>query len=157
MMKFQKKDVWNYIRRKKEEVNEKFGRRMNGDLQGNRKLFWKEARKVKNENKGNLLRIMNTDGAFVTDEMDVRGVWEEHFENLHNIGSNEEVIVNVCGFDGARRNRYFGDEVISKEEVIGRVRKLKNGKSAGIDEITGEMIKNGGEMVIDWIWSCVLY
>ena len=32
-----------------------------------------------------------------------------------------------------------------------RARKLKNGKSAGIDEITGEMIKNGGEMVIDWI------
>src|SRR5678815_3507979 len=27
------------IRRRKEEVNEQFGRRMNGDLQGNRKLF----------------------------------------------------------------------------------------------------------------------
>src|SRR5678816_3363944 len=90
---------------------------MNGDLQGNRKLFWKEARKVKNENKGNLLRIMKRDGAFVTDEMDVRGVWREHFENLHNIGRNEEVRVNVCGFDGARRNMYFWDEVISKEAV----------------------------------------
>src|SRR5678815_1965780 len=77
----------------------------------------------------------------------------EDFENLHNIGSNEEVIVNVFGFDGARRNRYFGDEVISKEEVTGRVRKLKNGKFAGIDQITGEMIKNRGEMVIDWIWK----
>src|SRR5678815_4221110 len=94
---------------------------------------------------------MNKDGAFVTDEMNITRVWWEHFESLHYIGSNEEVIVNVCGFDGARRNRYFGDEVISKEEVIGRVRKLKNGKSAGIDEITGEMIKKGGEMVIDWI------
>ena len=69
---------------------------MCGNLQGNRKLFWKEARKIKNENKGNLFRIMNSDGAFVTDEMDVKGVWREHFENLHNIGSNEEVIVNVC-------------------------------------------------------------
>ena len=34
---------------------------------------------------------------------------------------------------------------------MGRVRKLKNGKSAGIDEITGEMSKNGGKMLIDWI------
>src|SRR5678815_3272518 len=92
------------------------------------------------------LRIMNRD------EMDVRGVWKKHFENLYNINSNEEVIVNVCGFDGTRRKRYFGDEVISMEEVMGRVRKL-NGKPAGIDEITGEMIKNGGEMVIDWIWK----
>ena len=51
--------------------------------------------------------------------------------------------MNVCGFDGAKRNRYFGDEVISTE-VMGRVRKLKNGKSAGIDEITSEIIKNRG-------------
>src|SRR5678815_3589395 len=85
--------------------------------------------------------------------MDVRGVWKEHFESLYNIGINEEVIVNVCGFDGARRNRCFGDEVIDKEEVMGRVRKLKNGKSAGIYEITCEMIKNRGEMVIDWNWK----
>src|SRR5678816_3945389 len=92
-------------------------RRMNEDIQGNRKLFWKEARKVKNENRGNLLIIMNRDGAFVADQMDVRGVWRKYFENLHNIGSNEEVIVNGCRFDGARRNRYFGDEVISKVEV----------------------------------------
>src|SRR5678816_1679135 len=151
--KEEKRNTKRCIRRRKQEVNEQFGRRMNEDIQGNRKLFWKEARKVKNENKGNLLRIMNRDGAFVTDEMDVRGVWKEHFENLHNINSNDEVIVNVCGFDGARRNRYFGDKVISKEEVMGRVRKLKNGKSAVIDEITGEMIKNEGEMVIDWIWK----
>src|SRR5678816_3949849 len=59
----------------------------------------------------------------------------------------------MYGFDGARRNRYFGDEVISNEGIMGRVRKLKNGKSVGIDEITGEMLKNGGEMVIDSIWK----
>src|SRR5678815_5149968 len=61
--------------------------------------------------------------------------------------------MNVCGFDGAGRNRYFEDEVITKEMVMDKVRKLKNGKSAGIDEIAGEMIKNGAEMVIDWIWK----
>src|SRR5678815_4789355 len=107
---------------------------------------------IRDRNKGNLHRIMNRDGAFVTDEMNVTKVLWEHFENLHNIGSNKEVIVNVCGFDGAR-NRYFGHDVISKEEVMCRARKLKNGKSTVIDEITGEMIKNGGEMMIDWIWK----
>ena len=44
-------------------------------------------------------------------------MWREHFENLHSVGNDEEVIVNVCGFDGVRRNRYFGDEVITREEV----------------------------------------
>ena len=30
--------------------------------------------------------------------------------------------------------------------------KLKNGKAAGKGEITGEMIKGGGDRVGDWIW-----
>ena len=30
--------------------------------------------------------------------------------------------------------------------------KLKNGKAAGKDEVTGEMIKGGGDRVVDWIW-----
>ena len=29
--------------------------------------------------------------------------------------------------------------------------KLKNGKTAGKDKITGEMIKSGGDRVVDWI------
>ena len=33
-----------------------------------------------------------------------------------------------------------------------RIRKLKNGKAAGKDKITGEMIKGGGDRVVDWIW-----
>ena len=33
-----------------------------------------------------------------------------------------------------------------------RVAKLKNGKAAGKNEITGEMIKGGGDRVMDWIW-----
>ena len=32
-----------------------------------------------------------------------------------------------------------------------RVGKLKNGKAAGKDEIKGEMIKSGGDRVVDWI------
>ena len=32
-----------------------------------------------------------------------------------------------------------------------RVGKLKNGKAAGKDEVTGKMIKGGGNRVVDWI------
>ena len=31
--------------------------------------------------------------------------------------------------------------------------KVKNGKAAGQDEVTGEMIKGGGNRVLDWIWE----
>ena len=31
--------------------------------------------------------------------------------------------------------------------------KLKNGKTASKNEITKEMIKGGGDRVVDWIWK----
>ena len=50
----------------------------------------------------------------------------------------------------------FGDVTILKPieraEVEVRVGKLKNGKATGKDEITEEMIKGGGDRVVDWIW-----
>lgn len=56
---------------------------------------------------------------FLTDEMDIRRMLREHFENLHNVGRNEKAIVNACGFDGVR-NRYFrwisGEKVIDSEK-----------------------------------------
>ena len=44
----------------------------------------------------------------------------------------------------------FGGEPTGRAEVEVRVVKLK-GKAAGKDEITGEMIKGGGDRVVDWI------
>ena len=58
----------------------------------------------------------------------------------------------MCGFDGIRRGNYFEGEPIGRAEAEVRVGELKNGKAAGKDEITGEMIKGGGDRVVDWIW-----
>ena len=55
------------ISRRKREVNEQFGKKMNEDIQGNKKLFWKEVRKVGKESNGNLSNIMNGNGSLVTD------------------------------------------------------------------------------------------
>ena len=59
----------------------------------------------------------------------------------------------MCGFDGVRRGNYFGGEPIIKAEVEKRVKKLKNGKAAAKDEVTEEMEKDGGNVVVDWIWK----
>lgn len=44
----------------------------------------------------------------------------------------------------------IGVEVTSKEEIISKIKKLKNGK-LGIYEITSEMIKYGW----DWDWLSI--
>ena len=37
-------------------------------------------------------------------------------------------------------------------QVEVRVGKLKNEKAAGKDEVTGEIVKGGDDMVVNWIW-----
>ena len=59
----------------------------------------------------------------------------------------------MCDYDGARRGNYFGGEPIRKIEVEKRVKKLKNGKAAGKDEVTEEMVKAGGDVVVYRIWK----
>ena len=66
----------------------------------------------------------------------MRKTWKKYFEVLYNIDTQEEVAVQMCGFDGIRRTNYFGGEPIRRAEVELIVGKLKIGKSAGKDEIT---------------------
>ena len=58
----------------------------------------------------------------------------------------------MCSFDGVRRGNYFGGEPTGKAAAEARVGKIKNGKASGKDEITGEIIKGGGDREVDWIW-----
>ena len=58
----------------------------------------------------------------------------------------------MCSFDGIQRGNYFRGNPSERAEVEMRMGKLKNGKVISKDEITGEMIKGGGDMVVNWIW-----
>lgn len=51
----------------------------------------------------------------MTDEIDVRSEWSEHFKKLHNIDKNDKKKMNVYVFDDARRKSYFEDMVIIRE------------------------------------------
>ena len=89
-------------------------------------------------------RIKDGNGRLTQGEDEVRKIRKEYFESLYNINTLEEVAVHICGFDGIRRGNYFGGKSVGRADVQVRVGKLKNGKVAGKDNITGEMIKDGG-------------
>ena len=59
----------------------------------------------------------------------------------------------MCGFHGVRRGNYFGVESIRKTEAEQRVKKLKNGKGAGKNEVIEELVKGGGDVMVYWIWN----
>ena len=66
------------VYKEEKKINEQFGRRMNGDVEGNRKLFWMEARKAKRENKELLQKIVDVNGVCVSDETEeMEGILSE--------------------------------------------------------------------------------
>ena len=95
-------------------------------------------------------RIKGGNGRLAVGEDEVLRTWKGYFEA--HIGTQEQVAVHMYGFDGVQRGNYYREEPIRRTEVEARVGKIKNGKAAGKDEVTKEMIKGGGDMVVDWIW-----
>jgi len=68
----------------------------------------------------------------------------------------EEAVVVVCAKDGTCSASPMGPcqlcsvnadhrQTLSVEEVTMAIRRLKNGKSVGIDDIQAELLKHGGE------------
>ena len=119
-----------YIHQSKKKVREQFGRKINEEVNGNRKLFWKEASNEKGEKVESYSRISDVNRRLAQGKDQVRKIWKEYFEGLYNIDTQEKVAFYMCGFDGILRGSYFGGEPIGRAEVEVRMGKLKNGKTA---------------------------
>jgi len=65
--------------------------------------------------------------------------WEEHFKRL--LGGVENRVVR----GDKRRSEKMEEKDISKEEIRGIIRKIKDGKAAGLDGLPGEIWKYGGK------------
>ena len=84
-------------------------------------------------------------------EDEVGRIWKEYIEDLYNIDTQQQVAVHMCGFHGIwKGGNYFGGEPIGRAEVEVRVVKLKSRKVSGKEEITGEIIKDGGDRMMDY-------
>ena len=90
---------------------------MNQDVNGHRKLFWKEVSKVIGGKLENYSRIKDGNGGLALEEVEVCRNWKEYFEDLCNVDTQKQVAAHICGFDGAQRDNYFGEEPISKKEL----------------------------------------
>ena len=76
-------------------------------------------------------------------------IWK-YFEDLHNMDTQEEIAVHICGFDDVQRRDYIEGEPSRKAEVEAIIKKLlKNGKSEDKYEVTRKMIKSGGDIVMN--------
>ena len=94
-----KREAKRCIYQSREKVIEQFGRKMNEVVNGNRKLLWKEVSNAKRGKVESSSRKKDGNGSLARGEDKVQKIWKGYFENLYNLGTQEQVVVHMCGFD----------------------------------------------------------
>lgn len=139
--KKQREKVKEVVLAAKKKSWEEFGLRMESDYHTNNKLFYKMIKNLRLTNKKqNMKLIRNKEGVILTNENDIMERWKEYFQNLlnsHRDDRDGESVEHV--------REQHGEENISTKDVEMNIERLKNGKAAGHDNITVEMLKNMGK------------
>ena len=69
---------------------------------------------------------------------------------MYNMDTQELIAFHMRCFDIIRRCNYFKGKPIRRTEVEVRMGKFINGKAASKCAVTGEIVKGGTDMVMDW-------
>lgn len=91
-------------------------------------------------------QIKDKEGRVLQDQKEIRERWREYFDELLNEENTREI------FEQGVENQGMVREV-TREEVERAVKKMKNGKAVGVDEIPVEVWKCLGADGIDILWD----
>ena len=133
----------------------KLGESLQGDYVNKQRKFWASIRSTVKGNQ-DVGRICDNNGQLLCDEKEVRARWRDYFASL--LESDQNSNTRVPGQRVKQRrdqdvNQLVRDctEKISVEEVCECIRRLKNRKAPGICGIAGEMLKAGGDVIVQWL------
>ncbi len=94
------------------------------------------------------VRMRGEDGELVRGGSKLKGMWKGYFEQLLDNKAEGEAVVTSMGTE-AGRGRVPIQREIGRSEVEKAVARIKWGKAAGMDGITVEMMKYGGDAVVE--------
>jgi len=143
--------VKRLVKEAKDASWKKFGEDLEQAGQQRNKMFWTKVKKIRNGDKKQTSgSVFDKTGSLVSGQVNILNRWKEYFDELLNVDSipTEEEVNR--GLNGSA-----ADSDISLEEVSFAIRKLKIGKSAGVDEIRSEFLKSSGEAGIMWVHRLV--
>jgi len=131
-----KQDCWNQI-----------GIDLEEDLNGTKKLLYSLAKRYRGKKNEGAYAIKDKSGNLLTQLGDIGKRWREYFSELLNLdsdleGAGEAVLRNLDIIVGP-------ENLITLEEVKNAVKKMKKGKSPGGDGLPVEIIRAGGECVLN--------
>ena len=121
---------------------------MEEDLRRNRQGdFFKKLKRLNGSKVRPVETILDEAGQPLQRNEDKLARWKRHFEQVLNVENAvaADIVAEVVD------NGSVDTPDVTREEVAKAVRRLRNGKAAGEDRIVAELLKNGGEAVIDWL------
>ena len=118
-------------------------------LQCYKKMYWKEVNGVRKQKEGIEMRVKDKTGKILLEEQKVLKRWSEHFDQLLNVSDEREAQVNAVGLE-AREQRVEQPKELEEKELRHAISRLKLDKSPGLDGVTAELLKAGGEIVVKW-------
>ena len=128
--------------------------------------FWNILKKCRGSNNSKVFAVKNNAGSIVHSLSDVLEVWRTHFSQLCTPKCDpsfdnqhfEEVNRKVDLWCTLNDKDMFLCNAFSSQEVVEAISKLNCGKAPGLDNITAEHLKHGGEvlpeiiaMLFNWI------
>ena len=129
-----KMDEWYDEEFKKKKFNENV---LNKLMQSasDQQAFWQNMRKILKTKYQPYSSVLEQD-------------WFNHFQKVleqDNQDQDSDDDFENCGSD------VYYDRPVMREEVLLAIQRLKNGKAAGLDGITGELLKHAGHLAVDFL------
>ena len=121
--------------------------------QGQQREVWQKIRCLANKRTNRAAAVRDKDGSLIPDPEAQANRWAEYFEELLTPAPDS---VDFSLLDSEEEVLSFGylsndDEPPSLLEIEEAIKKLKNHKSAGIDEISNEQLKYGKPGILPWL------
>ena len=93
--------------------------------------------------------VKDKDGNLLTEDSERRKRWQEHFEEILNRPIPDNPVSNEPNEHDEQVLEDISTDCISKAEIRAAIRKMRNGKSGGKNEITVELLKADIDTTVD--------
>ncbi|XP_078701690.1 uncharacterized protein LOC144927827 [Branchiostoma floridae x Branchiostoma belcheri] len=115
--------------------------------QGNQREVWQKIRILSNKRSKKSTAVRDKSGKLISDPDAQRERWAEHFSELLNPQQDESDLSMLDSIPGVPSFDYLNEDdgPPTAEEIQNALKKLKNHKSPGVDEIANEQLKYGAQ------------
>ena len=138
-------------RRAKDDCWRKIGEDLEADMRGTKKLVYSMVKSYRKGENGNIYTVLDKNGNLLVEQEDITNRWRECFEELLNVDPieqnniDEAIIVHPVGNVGPAADQ------ITEDEITSALRAMIDGKAAGEDDLSIEIVKCAGPQAITWL------